>query len=225
MATASQADAEVRYFVDDTSNILKTMVTDDTLTAPAGETAVTKATIEAACSCDIYLGGTWDGTTYTPPAGIVTAIDETTLIGGVQASCDSMLDTFDAALDYIHANRFAWTDDARTSAVDGIRWQIINSARVALNSTRTHARRQKYCEESASWPTGTNGDVRQYVDAWTDDQLTTQTKDWSWVDPQADPFTRYAVGGAAQGFSNATDVENAPTSATLIGRAWIRDVP
>ena len=69
-----------------------------------------------------------------------------------------MLDVFDQALDYIHANRFAWTVDLRTKAVEGIHWQIVNSARVALNATRTHARRQKFCEESASWPDGTNGD-------------------------------------------------------------------
>ena len=77
-----------------------------------------------------------------------------------------MLDVFDQALDYIQANRFAWPDDLRTKAIEGIHWQIVNSARVALNATRTHARRQKFCEESASWPDGTNGDVRQYVDAF-----------------------------------------------------------
>ena len=126
---------------------------------------MTKATIETACSCSIYLGGTWDGTTYAPPAGITIGIDSTTDIGGVQASCAAMLDVFDAALDYIQQNRFAWQDVHRAEAIEGIHWQIVNSARVALNSTRTHARRQKFCEESASWPDGTNGDVRQYVDA------------------------------------------------------------
>ena len=65
-----------------------------------------------------------------------------------------MLDVFDVALDYINENRFAWTDDLRTKAIEGIHWQIVNSARVALNATRTHARRQKFCEESASWPDG-----------------------------------------------------------------------
>ena len=144
----------MRYFVDDTSDILKTLVTDDTLTAPTGETAVAKTTIETACGCSVYLGGTWDGTTYAPPAGITTAIDSTTDIGGVQASCAAMLDTFDVALAYIHDNRLAWTEDARAKAETGISWQIINSARVALNATRTHARRQKFCEESASWPDG-----------------------------------------------------------------------
>ena len=54
---------------------------------------------------------------------------------------------FDQALDYIHGNRFVWTPEVRAFAEGGIRWQIINSARVALNATRTHARRQKFCEE------------------------------------------------------------------------------
>ena len=47
--------------------------------------------------------------------------------------------------------------------IEGIHWMIINSARVALNSTRTHARRQKFCEEAASWPTGTDGNVAGYL--------------------------------------------------------------
>ena len=31
--------------------------------------------------------------------------------------------------------------------------------------------------------------------------------------------------GASQGFNNATNVENAPSSAKLIGREWINDIP
>ena len=223
---ALPADAAVRYFVDDTSNILKTLVTDDTLTAPTGETAVAKTTIETACSCSIYLGGTWNATTstYAPPAGITTAIDVTTDIGGVQASCAAMLDTFDNALAFINDNLLAWSDDVRGKAVDGIHWQIINSARVALNATRTHARRQKFCEESASWPDATNGDVRQYLDAVAVNG-STPTKDWSWVMPEPDPYTRTNTNDAAQGFNNATNVEDAPGSDKLIGRAWLSDIP
>ena len=228
LASFGPADAVVRYFVDDTSDILKTLVTDDTLTAPTGETAVAKATIEAACTgtvpCDIYLGGTWDGTTYAPPAGITTAIDSTTDIGAVQASCSDMLDVFDVALDFIHENRFAWPEDARAKAETGISWQIINSARVALNATRTHARRQKFCEESASWPDGTNGNVREYLDAIVDNG-STPTKDWSWVMPETDPYTRTNTVDAAQGFNNATNVEDAPGTDKLIGRGWLQDIP
>ena len=224
LASIGPAQAAVRYFVDDTSDILKTLVTDDTLTAPAGETAVAKTTIETACGCSVYLGGTWDGTTYTPPAGITTAIDDTTAIGGVQASCDAMEDVFDAALGYIHENRSAWTDDAREKAEDGIYWQRINSARVALNPVRTHARRQKFCEESASWPDGTNGNVREYVDAIAENG-SIATKDWSWVMPETDPYTRTNVEDAAQGFNNATNVEDAPSTDKLIGRGWIADIP
>ena len=224
LASFGPADAVVRYFVDDTSDILKTLVTDDTLTAPAGETAVTKTVIETACGCSVYLGGTWDGTTYTPPAGITVAIDSTTDIGGVQEACSEMLDVFDVALAYIHDNRAAWPEDARAKAETGISWQIINSARVALNATRTHARRQKFCEESASWPDGTNGNVREYLDAIADNG-STPTKDWSWVMPETDPYTRTNTVDAAQGFNNATNVENAPGTDKLIGRGWLADIP
>ena len=224
LASIGTADAAVRYFVDDTTDILKTLVTDDTLTAPAGETAVTKTVIETACGCSVYLGGTWDGTTYTAPAGITVAIDSTTDIGAVQEACSEMLDVFETALDYIHGNRFAWPEDARAKAETGISWQIINSARVALNATRTHARRQKFCEESASWPDGTNGNVREYVDAIVDNG-STPTKDWSWVMPETDPYTRTNTVDAAQGFNNATNVENAPGTDKLIGRGWLADIP
>ena len=168
LACIGPADAAVRYFVDDASDILKTLVTDDTLTAPTGETAVAKATIETACACSIYLGGTWDGTDYTPPAGITitTAIDPTTDQGSVQAAAHDMLDVFDAALSTIFENRIVWTPDRSSKTpVLGIHWMAINAARVALNSTRTAANRVKFLEEAASWPTGVNGDVAQYVDA------------------------------------------------------------
>ena len=59
----------VRYFVDDTTNVLLSVTEFDAQATPTGQTAVAKSTIEAAYTEDIYLGGTWDGTTYTPPAG------------------------------------------------------------------------------------------------------------------------------------------------------------
>ena len=150
------AHAVPRYLVEDSSNVIKAYTEDDALLAPPGHTAVAVSVIEAVYTGTIYQGGTWVVTggvgVYTPPAGIVEPIDSTTDIGGVQEACSEMLDVFDQALDYIHANRFAWPEDASAKAETGISWQIINSARVALNATRTHARRQKFCEESASWP-------------------------------------------------------------------------
>ena len=50
-------------------------------------------------------------------------------------------------------------------------------------------------------------------------------EDFSWVNPEDDPFTRHPVGMAASGFASATNVENAPGTAKLIGRGWIRDIP
>ena len=136
------AHAVPRYLVEDSSNVIKAYTEDDALVAPPGHTAVAVSVIEAVYTGTIYQGGTWVVTggvgVYTPPVGIVEPIDSTTDIGGVQASCDAMLDVFDQALDYIHANRFAWSDDVRTKAVEGIHRQIVNSARVALQ--HAHAR-------------------------------------------------------------------------------------
>ena len=68
-------------------------------------------------------------------------------------------------LSFIRGHQHVWTQDAITRSIDGMYWMSVNAARVALNSTRTHANRQKFLEEAASWPTGVNGDPRQYVDA------------------------------------------------------------
>ena len=220
---ASPAGAVPRYFVENSSGVIKSYTIDDDVVAPAGHTAVDVSVIEAAYTGTIYQGGTWDGTDYTPPTGIVTPIDSTTDIGGVQAACKNMLDVFDVALAFIDGNRFAWPPDAIAKAEDGMHWQIVNSARVALNATRTHARRQKFCEEAASWPTGLSGDVTRYVDAMGADGVTTPTKDWSWVRPATD--VRVDVADAGQGFNNATDIEDAPGSEKLINRAWISDIP
>ena len=223
---SGMALAVPRYLVEDSSNVIKAYTEDDSLIAPPGHTAVDASVIQAAYSGTIYQGGTWDGTTYTPPTGIVVPLDTSTAQGMVKESCLAMLDVFEQALDYIHHNRLVWPDHARAIAVEGIRWQIINSARVALNATRTAARRQKFCEESASWPMGVNGNAREYVDAIAaDDTATTPTKDWSWVQPNSDPYTRVDVGTAPTEFGSATNVENAPSSDNLIGRKWISDIP
>ena len=220
------AHAVPRYFVEDSSSVIKSYTMDDDVVAPAGHTAVDVSVIEAAYTGTIYQGGTWVVTggvgVYTPPTGISTAIDDTTAIGGVQAACKNMLDVFDVALDYIADNQLAWQQAAIRSAETGIHYQLVNAARVALNGTRTHARRQKFCEESASWPTGLSGDVIEYVDAMGATGVATPSKDWSWVNPTTD--ARTDVMGAAQGFDNATDVETAPGSDRLISRSWIRDI-
>ena len=166
----------VRYFVEDTSNLLKSATDYDAEPTPTGFTVVLKSVIEAVYDGDILLFGTWDGTDYTPPADYVAPYDSTTDAGMVKDAAHDMLDVFEGALALIANNPTAWSDDIRTKAVEGIHWQIVNSARVALNATRTHARRQKFCEESASWPDGTNGDARQYVDAMGNSQVNLPTK-------------------------------------------------
>ena len=223
---SGMALAVPRYLVEDSSNVIKAYTEDDSLIAPPGHTAVNASVIEAAYSGTIYQGGTWDGSTYTPPTGIVVPLDTSTAQGMVKESCLAMLDVFEQALDYIHHNRLVWPDAARAIAVEGIHWQIINSARVALNATRTAARRQKFCEESASWPLTTNGNVIGYVDAIAaHDPPLTPTKDWSWVMPQTDPYTRVGVDTAGDQFGSATNVENAPSSEKLIGRGWVSEIP
>ena len=98
-----------RYLVEDSSDVIKAYTEDDSLVAPAGHTAVNASVIEAAYTGTIYQGGTWDGTTYTPPTGIVTEIDGTTNIGSVQVAAHDMLDVFEQALGFIEVNRYVWS--------------------------------------------------------------------------------------------------------------------
>ena len=118
-----------------------------------------------------------------------------------------------------------WSVIAVSNAREGIYWMQVNAARIALG-TRTAARRSKFMEEAASWPMGVNGDVRQYVDAMGgDNSVTLPTKDWSWVKPEDDPYTRVDVSNSGAQFGVATNVANAPSSEKLIGRDWINDIP
>ena len=233
-AVPSEAQVDGRRWIVQTSDGKLIGFTDDQDVDPpdaAFATFVLESVIRAAtppgATGEILPLGTWIAGVYTAPSGggIVEHIDPTSAIGGVQEACKDMLDVFDVALAYIQENRLAWTDDARTKAVEGIHWQIVNSARVALNATRTHARRQKFCEESASWPDATNGNVREYVDAFSPSTVNLPTKDWSWVNPETDPFERRPVGTSISVFGTATNVESAPSSAKLIGRDWISDIP
>ena len=233
LAFVSSVEAARRWFVQTSDNKIISFTDDDNAPTPAGTIAVADAVIRTedppGATGEITPLGTWDGSTYTAPSGggIVEHFDPTTDSGAVKSSCDAMLDVFDVALAFIRDNQLVWPDAARIAiAIEGIRWQIINSARVALNATRTAARRQKFCEESASWPDGTDGHVGGYLDAISaNDSLTTPTKDWSWVDPQADPYTRPTVANSTMQFGSATNVENAPSSEKLIGRDWINDIP
>ena len=212
----------LRYLVEDSTSILVSATADDDLVAPPGHTAVLATVIEAAYDGKILLYGTWDGTTYTPPAGYVAPFDPGTDQGAVKQAAHDMLDVFDAAIGLILSNQQAWPQLNIVNALSGIHWQIVAAARICLNSTRTAARRQKFCEECASWPTMVSGDPRQYVDGMS--QADPGEK-WSWVDPETDPFVRQSIANAASKFESATNVEDAPGSDDLIGRGWINDIP
>ena len=223
------AFAERRWLVQTADNKIIGGTDDDGVEAPdaAFATLVLDSVIRMAdppgADGVIQAGGFWDGTTYTPPAGLLPVIDPTTDAGSVQVAAHAMMDVFEAAIALIRENEQAWPAANIAQAIEGIHWQIIAAARIGLNSTRTAARRAKFMEECASWPDGVNGDVAQYVDAMI--AATDFTEKWSWVNPEVDPFTRYAIMGAAAGFEAATNVEAAPSSSDLIGRAWIVDIP
>ena len=144
----------LRYLVEDSTEVSwyrqqPTMI----IVAPPGHTAVLATTIEAAYDDKILLYGTWDGTTYTPPAGYVAPFDPGTDQGAVKQAAHDTLDVFDAAIGLMLGNPQAWPAANVQNALSGIYWQSVAMARVCLNSTRTAARRQKFCEECASWPT------------------------------------------------------------------------
>ena len=228
MLACAPAFAERRWLVQTADNKIIGGTDDDGVEAPdaAFATLVLDSVIRMAdppgADGVIQAGGFWDGTTYTPPAGLIPVIDPTTDQGSVQEAAHAMMSTFEAAISFIEENKQAWPAQNIAQAIEGIHWQIIAAARVGLNSTRPASERVKFMEECASWPTGVSGDVALYVDAMSG--AISFSGKWSWVEP-ASPFTRVGVSQADATFENAVNVEAAPSSTDLIGRAWIVDIP
>ena len=213
----------VGNLVDDSSSVVKE-TWDDLIDAPAGFTFVALTTIAAVYDGPILQGGTWDGTDYTPPSSYVEAYDSTSDSGMVKDKAHAFMDVMESALRGIQDNLHFWPDANTLNAREGIHWMIIQMARVSLNATRTATNRIKCLDEAASWPTGLNGDPREYVDAMGGNTAL-PTKDWCWVTIETDPPGRVTAGSALQGFNNATNVETAPGTDKLAGRAWINDIP
>ena len=229
LTLVAPVEAARRWFVQTSDNKIVSFTDDDNAPTPAGTIAVADAVIRTedppGATGDITPLGTWDGSTYTAPSGggIVVPYDPTTDSGQVKDAAHDMLDVFDVALGFIEDNSHVWSVANVANAREGIYWMQVNAARIALG-TRTAARRSKFMEEAASWPMGVNGDVRQYVDAMTD-SIALPTKDWSWVKPEEDPYTRDTVSDSGTLFGAATNVANAPSSEELIGRDWVNDIP
>ena len=82
----------LRYFVEDTSNVLKIATDYDDEPTPANYTAVLRSTIQAAHPGPIFIGGTWDGTNYEHPTteGILLPDDTTTDIGQRKAAARTL---------------------------------------------------------------------------------------------------------------------------------------
>ena len=70
----------------DTSDNKLVAAADSELTPPTGHDFILKSTIEAVYTGEIWQLGTWDGTTYEPPAGILVPYDTTTDTGELQAA-------------------------------------------------------------------------------------------------------------------------------------------
>ena len=195
---SGQAHAVARYLVEDSSNVIKAYTEDDSLIAPPGHTAVDASVIEAAYSRHDLPGrdlGRDD--LYSPDRNRCAAghFDRARNGQGI-VPCHAGCVRASTGLHPSSTGSFGRMH-ARAIAVEGIHWQIINSARVALNSTTRTARQPSEVLRGIGELAGcyVNGNVREYVDAIAAaNSLTTPTKDWSWVNPENDPYTRVEVG-------------------------------
>ena len=185
---------------------------DDTVTAYSGSTMFPNG---------IAIGWIYD---TTDDEWRRTALADLSDVDRTKAAANAAMDVLEGILGIIARYNHVWPDATVTNAREGIYWQQVNMARVCLNSTRTHANRQKVCDETASLPSNLNGDPRQYIDGMGGG-MTLPTKDWCWVDVEADPPAQDAISGSGDNFVSATNVETAPTSDKLIGRGWIDDIP
>ena len=213
----------------DTSDNKLVAAADSELTPPTGHDFILRSTIEAAYTGPIWQLGTWDGTTYTPPVGIIipaTPIDLTTDAGMVQEAATNASDVLDRWVLEILDNLGSLPPQVAFTAIDGIQHMKVVMARVALNAVRTAAFRVKMCEEAGSGPTDASGDATSYVDAIAAETMAVEITDkWSWVKESVDPPVRVDVNTAQSTFSSPTNIEDAPSSADLISRKWIDDIP
>ena len=135
--------------------------------AAADDVALLDSAVSAYSGSTEFPNGIAIGWIYDTGTSAWRASDTVDLsdVDQVKFAAHHMMDVFDGALVFIDANRFVWEQLFILNAMDGIYHMIVNTARVCLNSTRTVAYRQKFCEEAASWPSGLGGDVRRYIDA------------------------------------------------------------
>ena len=212
----------------DTSDNKLVAAADSELTPPTGHDFILKSTIEAAYTGMIWQLGTWDGTTYTPPVGIIipaTPIDPTTDAGMVQEAATNATETLDRWVLDILDNLGSLPPQAAFLAIDGIQHMKVVMARVCLNAVRTATFRVKFAEEAGSGPTDASGDAASYVDAIAADGAIEVTDKWSWVNPTTDPPARLDVDAAQAIIQVSTNLEDAPSSTDLISRKWIDDIP
>ena len=191
-------------------------------TVPADHDFVLASTIEAAYTGIIYQLGFWNGTTYTPPTDIITPFDPTAAGGDVQEAAHKAEDVFDNALELIDDNE-----------MHGLMTRK-QRARGYLLAARQHGKGLSECNAPSRrayqvvrgmcvMADRHERECSEYVDAF-ETTIPLPTKDFSWVGP-ASPFTRVDVMQAATRFNSATNVEDAPKSDKLIGRAYINDIP
>ena len=135
----------------DTSDNKLVAAADSELTPPTGHDFILKSTIEAAYTGMIWQLGTWDGTTYTPPVGIIipsTPIDPTTDAGMVQEAATNATETLDRWVLDILDNLGSLPPQAAFQAIDGIQHMKVVMARICLNAVRTPTYRVKFCRGS-----------------------------------------------------------------------------
>ena len=142
--------------------------------------------------------------------------------GIVAVAARHALDVLDSGVASILDNSSTWPFKAVGNALTAIHYQKVNMARVAMNATRTEANRQKFCEEVASWPTDSNGDVATFVDGVAEIDASAK---YSFVDPASDPPSRVDAADGVGKFDSPDNVEDAPSTAKLISRSWVGDIP
>ena len=178
------AFAERRWLVQTADNKIIGGTDDDGVEAPdaAFATLVLDSVIRMAdppgADGVIQAGGFWDGTTYTPPAGLIPVIDPTTDAGMVQEAAHAMMSTFEAAISFIEENRQAWPAAEHRA---GYRGHPLADHRGGAHRLEQHAHGSAAGEvhgRVCKLADGVNGDVAQYVDAMVDSAapLSTSTR-------------------------------------------------
>lgn len=222
-----------RYFRRTADNILVQVVFNDNIIPPDGMDAINAADVVKPESCPIQIGGTWDGTTYTPPPGQYEVLDISTTLGKLKAAATAQRERIiDLEQELAHLGYTYPVRDINI-AHDFLSYAHWGSRAVFMSSTLTATEKLGWVTSSALGPADLPlTEIYNFfniVHGWTDDEVAERCpKARILFASPVDPYTRYNIADAKSSTDALTNLADDPTDNTEIEKirngSWINDI-